>query len=99
MAKARSYKDYLLDQLKDPKEAESYLNAALEGGDPDVILLALSDIAKAQGGITLLAEKTDLKRANVSRMLSSRGNPTVVNLFLLLNAMGIHLKATLDRAA
>ncbi len=34
MSKASgSYKDYLLQKLKDPKERAGYLNAALEDGD------------------------------------------------------------------
>ncbi|MFZ4099827.1 MAG: DNA-binding protein [Chlamydiia bacterium] len=48
----RKYKHYLLDQLQDPAESAAYLNAALQDDDPHVCLLALRDIAEAQGGLT-----------------------------------------------
>jgi hypothetical protein len=49
-AKSRSYQDSLLARLKDPQEAAAYLTAALEDGDPEVLLLALRDVAEARGG-------------------------------------------------
>lgn len=49
MGTTRSYKAHLNERLKDPKEATEYLNAALEDDDPNVFLLALKDIADAQG--------------------------------------------------
>jgi len=47
MVKIRDYKEHLLQQLQDADEAAVYLNAALNDGDPDVLLLALRDIAEA----------------------------------------------------
>jgi DNA-binding phage protein len=49
--KRRKYEEYLLSQLKDSEEAAAYLNAALQDDDPHVFLLALRDIAEAQGGL------------------------------------------------
>jgi len=47
-AKSVSYQDYLIGSLKDPEEAAGYLNAALEGGDINVFLLALQNVIQAQ---------------------------------------------------
>lgn len=55
MVKARDYKEHLLKQLQNPKEAAAYLNAALHDDDPHVFLLALRDIAEAKGGMSWLA--------------------------------------------
>jgi DNA-binding phage protein len=42
-----SYRETLLDALKNPEEAAHYLNACLEDGDIRVFLLALRDVAAA----------------------------------------------------
>jgi len=53
------YEDELLADLKDPREAQSYLEAAFElyeeDGNTEALLLALQDVARAQGGISKLA--------------------------------------------
>jgi DNA-binding phage protein len=51
MVKVKKYKEHLLEQLQDPEEAAAYLNAALHDEDPYAFLLALRNIAEAQGGI------------------------------------------------
>jgi len=91
MAKVNDYKTYLLEQLKDPKEAAAYLNAALQDEDPHVFLLALRDIAEAQGGMSWLAKETDLNRESLYRTLSLRGNPRFFNLLSVLDAFGFEL--------
>ena len=42
------YEIGLLEDLADPEEAMTYLNAALEDGDQDVIQLALQNLVEAQ---------------------------------------------------
>ncbi len=42
-----NYEEFLLEDLVDPEEAAGYLSACLEEG-PDVFLLGLRDVAKAQ---------------------------------------------------
>jgi probable addiction module antidote protein len=93
--KTKKYKDYLLDQLQDPAESAAYLNAALQDEDPHVFLLALRDIAEAQGGLTWLANATDLNRENLYRTLSLRGNPRFFNLLAVLDACGLELSIQL----
>jgi DNA-binding phage protein len=46
-----SYRERLLDALKNPEEAAHYLDACLEDGDSRVFLLAIRDVAEARGGI------------------------------------------------
>jgi DNA-binding phage protein len=55
MVKTESYKENLLESLQDPEAAAEYLTACLDDGDVDVFLLALRDVAEAQGGIRKLA--------------------------------------------
>ena len=91
MAKMTSYQQDLLKSLKDPREAAAYLNAAIEGGDRAVFLLALRNVAEAHGGMATLAEKSRLSRESLYRMLSKRGNPEIKSLYSLLQAMGLRL--------
>ncbi len=52
MGRTRKYKDYLVEELKNPDEAAAYLNACLNDEDPHVFLLALKGIENANGGIS-----------------------------------------------
>ncbi len=87
--KAKNYKEHLLKQLQKPKEAAAYLNAALQDDDPHVFLLALRDIAEAKGGMSWLADESDLNRENLYRTLSLKGNPSFFNLLAVLDAVGL----------
>jgi probable addiction module antidote protein len=91
MAKTTSCQQDLIESLKDPCEAAAYLNAAVEEGDRAVFLLALRNVAEANGGMAVLAEKAKLSRESLYRMLSKRGNPEIKSLFSLLHAMGLRL--------
>ena len=89
--KQTEYQKDLIEALKDPIEAAAYLNAALEEGDKDTFLLALRNIAEANGGMKTVAEKTQLNRETLYRTLSRRGNPEIRTLFSLLHSMGLRL--------
>ena len=91
MAKSRSYQEYLIESLKDPQEAAGYLNAALEGGDIQVFLLALQNVIKAHGGVTKIAEKAKKIRTSLYKSLSTDGNPYLKNTNDILAALGMHL--------
>lgn len=91
MTEQTSYQQDLIQSLKDPCEAAAYLNAAIEEGDRALFLLALRNVAEANGGMSALAEKAQLSRESLYRMLSKRGNPEIKSLFALLNAMGLRL--------
>lgn len=91
MAKVRNYKEHLFEQLQDPDEAAAYLSAALQDNDPHVFLLALRDIAEAQGGMGWLADQADLNRESLYRTLSLRGNPRFFNLLAVLAAFNLEL--------
>jgi len=97
MSKSKSYHEDLIESLQNPREAEAYLNAALEEEDPELFLLALRNVAEAQGGVAKLAEKTKLNRESLYKMLSERGNPELRSLDALLHALGFRLAVTAAR--
>ncbi|MEW6238100.1 MAG: hypothetical protein AB1656_22150 [Candidatus Omnitrophota bacterium] len=51
------YQPHLLEALRDPCEAAEYLNAVLEEGDVNLLLLALKNVAEANGGLDQLPRK------------------------------------------
>ena len=87
----KSYDEFLNKELQDTEIAAEYLNAALESGSMDEFLIALRNVAQAQGGIGELSAITKLNRQNIYKMLSENGNPTLESLLTLLKAMGISL--------
>ncbi len=97
MTKSKAYQADLIESLRDLREAEAYLNAALEEEDPELFLLALRNVAEAQGGVAQLAEKTKLNRESLYKMLSQRGNPELRSLDALLHAPGFRLAVTAAR--
>jgi len=90
---------YLIRSLKDRKEAESYLNAALDDEDPRVFLVALRNVAEAQGGVSKVARTCKLNRESLYRMLSKKGNPSFESLGKLLSSMGFRLAVEKKDAA
>ncbi len=97
MRKSTAYQTDLIESLRNTREAEEYLNAALEEDDPELFLRALRNVAEAQGGVASLAEKTKLNRESLYRMLSARGNPEFRSLDALLHALGFRLAVALNR--
>lgn len=89
--KIPTYKEDLLKRLSNPSYAEGYLNAALEDDDRRTFLLALRDVAEAQGSLTKLARLTHVSREHLYSMLSEKGNPGLETLKNLLSAVGLKL--------
>jgi len=92
MHKKSSYQDYLIESLKNPEEAIGYLNAALEGGDLKVFLLALRNVIQAKGGVAKIAEQTHKSRTSLYKALSDKGNPYLESTNDVLGALGMHLQ-------
>ena len=97
MKKGKAYQSDLIQSLRNPREAEEYLNAALQEDDPELFLRALRNVTEAQGGVTQLARKTKLNRESLYKMLSERGNPELRSLDALLHALGFRLAVTANR--
>ena len=83
------------DYLKTEKDIVAYLNAALEDGEPAVLLEALRNVAQAKGGMGALAKAAGVSRESLYRTLSLRGNPKIETIMALLHALG--LKLTIER--
>ena len=87
--RSRSYKDGLYRRLEDNVEAVSYLQAALEDSQA-AFLVALKNVLDARN-VAAVARASELDRANIYRMLSEDGNPTLGSLEKILKALGLRL--------
>ena len=92
----RSYKEHLINQLKDPQEASAYLNAALEETfetkDPGIFQLAVRDVVEANGGMSEISSKMEVNRESFYRSLSKKGNARFSTLMNAIKACGLELE-------
>ena len=91
MAPSVPYEPWLIEQLKDPVEAAGYLEAVLEDGHQGAIMVALRQVAQAQGGLARVARKAHLTREATYRILSRSGNPELRSLSAILKATGLRI--------
>lgn len=86
------YQEWLIKSLKNKKEAATYLQVALEEYQNDdnleAFLLALRHVAEAQGGLGKLSKNTHLNRESLYKTLSSKGNPKLLTIGILLKGLG-----------
>jgi probable addiction module antidote protein len=89
------FKEYVLEKLKDPQEAQEYLreafNRSLEDGNGSVFQLALRDVAEACGGISWLAKKSGLPRESVYRVLAKDRDPKFGSILKVSKPLGFNL--------
>ena len=71
----------------------AYLEAALEDGDPNLVVAALGDIARSKG-MTNVARETGLGRESLYKALSLEGNPEFATVLRVIQSLGIRLRAT-----
>lgn len=91
-----SYEEELIEDLSDPEEARVYLEAAFEAyekdGDTETLLLAMRDVAEAQGGIGQLAKRTSITREHLYDILASKHNPRLDNWLSILSGLGFRVR-------
>ena len=85
------YEPWLIEQLKQPAHAAAYLEAVIEDGDQAALMLALRQIAQAQGGVAAIARKAKLTREATYKILSKAGNPELRSFRALLRATGLRI--------
>ena len=85
------FDEWLIESLRDPAEAAHYLNAAAEYNEPEYMLRALAQVARAQG-LSKTARKASLSRMGLYKILSKNGNPGFRTFFRVLAATGMRLE-------
>ena len=81
------------DYLKTEEDIAGYINAVLEENDPQLLIAALGDVARARG-MSGVAREIGASREHLYRSLSKDGNPSAVTLLKAISTLGIQLQAT-----
>lgn len=77
--------------LDNREDEADLLNDAVADGDPRYVAAALGAVARAHGGISELARATGLHRKTLEKALSESGNPTLVTVLKVLDALGLQM--------
>jgi len=82
------------EHLETREDMAAYLEAALEDGDPALVVAALGDIARSKG-MTHISRETGLGRESLYKALSMEGNPEFATVLKVVQALGLRLQATI----
>ena len=80
----------VVDSLDSDERIAAYLDAVLEDGDPQLIVAALGDIARAKG-MTEVARNAGLGRQSLYKALSPDGNPEFATVLKVIKSLGLRL--------
>ena len=95
MKPSTSFNETSKEMLKDPEVAAMYLEEILADGNMELFKEALKNVADARlGGMSALAESTNIKRESLYRALSETGNPRFDTLNKVLHAVGLRISVT-----
>lgn len=78
--------------LTDDAAIAEYMTAALEENDPDLLLLALADVARAKG-MAQVAKDAGLGRESLYKALSPGAKPRLETVMKVARALGVKFTA------
>ena len=78
--------------LDDDEAIAEYMTAVLEANDPDLLLLALSDVARAKG-MAQVARDAGLGRESLYKALSPGAKPRFETVMKVAQALGVQFTA------
>lgn len=81
------------EHLGSEGEIAAYLQACADEDDPQLMIAALGDVARARG-IMGLAQKTGLTRMGLYKALSGEGNPSYATVAKVANALGLKISVS-----
>jgi probable addiction module antidote protein len=82
----------VVDYLKNDEVIAEYITAAIEENDPDFLLQALNDVARARG-MGNIAALSGLGRESLYKALSPGAKPRFDTIMKVMQALGLRLKA------
>jgi probable addiction module antidote protein len=92
MAKCKTRPYDAAEYLETEEDMAAYLQAALEEGNPALVIHALGNIARARG-MSEIARQTGLRRESLYKAFSPEGNPEFATVLKVVQALGIELRA------
>ncbi|MEG3895291.1 MULTISPECIES: transcriptional regulator [unclassified Microcoleus] len=93
---SHSYREYLIESLKEAEEAAGYIGAILEEKDPEPALLrnAIRNVIEAKIRMNALSESAKELHEKLDKMLTESGGSEIYSLVELLEALGFKLEIT-----
>jgi probable addiction module antidote protein len=92
MKNLETYPWDVADHLVTREDMAAYLEAALEEGDPTLVVAALKDIVRSQE-ISHITRETGLTSESLQQALS--GDPGLTTVLNVIHSLGIRLRATI----
>jgi DNA-binding phage protein len=91
---SHSYREYLIESLKEAEEAAGYIGAILEEKDPEPALLrnAIRNVIEARIRMNALSESAKEHHEKLDKMLTESGGSEIYSLVELLEALGLKLE-------
>lgn len=84
------------DYLDNDETIAEYLNLALEDSIPEMLLLAIANIARARG-MAQVAQDSGLGRESLYKALSDGAKPRYDTVFKVMRALGLKLQVASNK--
>jgi DNA-binding phage protein len=96
MPTSDSYRESLIESLKDAEHAGDFIGAILEEKDPEPALLrnAIRKVIEARIRMNALSESAKEHREKLDKMLTESAGSEIYSLVALLEALGFKLEIT-----
>ena len=95
---SRSYREFLIESLKNPERSAAYIEAVLElsekSPDPELLWAVLKDVIEAQINTNNLSESTKQLHEKLDRILKESNASEIYTFIELLNELGFSIAIT-----
>jgi probable addiction module antidote protein len=79
------------EYLETEEQAAAYLEDIFKSGDPDLIVAAIGDVARARG-MSKVADDANLGRESLYKSLSQGGNPSFATVLKVMDILGYKMQ-------
>jgi probable addiction module antidote protein len=98
--RTKSYREGLLQRLRDPDYAVGYLTEVIAHESANAFLIALRDVIDARGeNVSALSEEAGVTRQTLYHALSENGNPRFSTINQVLKTLGLQFSVRETEAA
>ena len=83
----------ITDYLDSEEAIAAYIQEVIEDGDPDLMIKAIGNVAKAKG-MSALANEMGVKRESLYKSLSGKSKPQFETIYKALSALGLQFSVS-----
>ena len=81
------------EYLETEDQIAAYLDDIFKSGDPDLMITAIGDVARARG-MSKIADDTNRGRESLYKSLAQGGNPSFETIVKVMGSLGFGLRPT-----